>query len=92
MALEQIRRRDRAFERGIAIDLLESLHQRFEEVYPKSAPDVVRVDSNDPVEDCVNDIARKLRPILLERSMYDERTGMQAVDDFMDMFEDCRRA
>lgn len=89
IAMERIRKRDRVYERNITSDLLEALQQGFDKAYPASAADVIRVDSNDPVEDYVNDIARKLRP-LLERYGDDDSTGRGRVDAFMDIFEDRR--
>ena len=85
-AMERIKRRGRKGEEKITTEYLEDIQQKYAELYPPEAPNVVRVESDHPMEDNIVAIQNQLPKILKETS----KLSKTEIADFMQFFIDVR--
>mmetsp|Transcript_62780 Transcript_62780/g.141782 ORF Transcript_62780/g.141782 Transcript_62780/m.141782 type:complete len:410 (+) Transcript_62780:53-1282(+) len=86
---ERAEKEGRIFEKGMSPDYLAALEQRYEALYPSQSDTVIIVDSNQPVEDMVNQVSGQLRTKLI---MAMRKVDEQKVNEFMEIFQDRRAA
>jgi deoxyadenosine/deoxycytidine kinase len=85
-AMERIKRRGREGEEKITTEYLEDIQQKYAELYPPEAPNVVRVESDHPMEDNIVAIQNQLPDILKKSSKLSDAE----IEDFMQFFSDVR--
>ena len=85
-AMERIKRRGRKGEEKITTEYLEDIQQKYAELYPPEVPNVVRVESDHPMEDNIVAIQNQLPKILKETS----KLSKTEIADFMQFFIDVR--
>ena len=88
-AMERIRERGRESEKDITPNYLQAIEDKYAKLYPKgpeAKPHVIRLESNQPMEDTLNAIQNKLPPVLQSRTA----ASAEEIANFMKFFQDLR--
>ena len=85
-AMERIQERARPSEKHITEEFLLAIEKKYQELYPPEAEDVIRLNSDQPMEDLIVSIQDKLPEVLRRCSPASE----DEIGDFMKFFQDVR--
>ena len=86
-AMARIEERGRPSEKHITEDYLKAIEMKYEQLYPKGAANVIRVQpSEQPMEDLIVDVKDKLQATLHKSDF----VSQVAIDDFLKFFQDER--
>ncbi|CAE7768748.1 unnamed protein product [Symbiodinium sp. CCMP2456] len=85
-AMDRIRKRGRKSEEHITLNYLREIERMYEALYPPGAPNVIRVKSDQPMEDVINGLLEEIRNVLSKVPT----ASPAAIDDFLKFFRDER--